>query len=250
MRPCCRGCRRVGHEQLAGRVHQGSFFAGYMAAVPCSPASPIAWTRGVYLVSSLVAAAARGFALLVVGVKSARRCSSRRRRHRGTYMPGIAPLTDNVEGTRAQAAPSRSTPRVRFGHEPVDPALGQHRDSMGCGPGVRADSVGPVVAGLMVVSASGKNARRRHEQHVLDFRACARKPRGTALHLRLCGACWSCFGSRSWLVASIVFARVCRSRDHVAGVVRRHIARSRISSGRREYLRQRAGDAPRRERLI
>ena len=110
-------------------------------------------------------------------------------------------------------------------------------------------SVGPVVAGLMVVfGLPRESAQRRHEQHVLDFRPvlASREVRpyifGYAVH------CWELFGSRSWLVAFIVFAQglPVAAGTRVARVVRRHHRRGRepLRAGG-EHLRQRARDAPR-----
>jgi MFS family permease len=68
--------------------------------------------------------------------------------------------------------------------------------------------VGPILAGLMVVRGlPPRKPARVHELHVLDFRPvlASREVRpyifGYAVH------CWELFGSRSWLVAFIVFSQ-------------------------------------------
>ena len=190
----------------------GMFFAGYMAAVPLlTSLTDRVDARRIYLVSSLVAAAAlAGFALLVVGMKSAAALQlAAGAGIAGTYMPGLRALADNVEGTRAQ---SRSvafyTAVFGFGTSLSILLSGSIADSMGWPWAFALTSVGPVVAGLMVVfGLPARTPGRRHEQHVLDFRPvlASREVRpyifGYAVH------CWELFGSRSWLVAFIVFAQ-------------------------------------------
>src|SRR5262249_27902129 len=84
----------------------GVFFAGYMAAVPVltSPTDRVD-ARRIYLGSCMVVAIALGgFALFVVGVKSAALAQlAAGAGVAGTYMPGLRALTDNVEGAKAQS---------------------------------------------------------------------------------------------------------------------------------------------------
>jgi len=219
-----------------------------MAAVPCSPASPIAWTRGDLSRSSLVAAAAlAGFALLVVGVKSAAALQlAAGAGIAGTYMPGLRALTDNVEGTRAQ---SRSvafyTAVFGFGTS-LSILLSAASPTRWGGPGVRADLSGPGrrrVDGR--VRPSAKNARAQARAARARFRPvlASREVRPYIFAMRCIAGV---FGSRSWLVAFIVFARVCRSRDHVAGVSAVTIAAvANLFGPAASIYGKRAGDAPR-----
>jgi MFS family permease len=190
----------------------GTFFAGYMAAVPVlTSLTDRVDARRIYLVSSLVAAAAlTGFALLVTGVKSAALLQlAAGAGIAGTYMPGLRALTDNVEGTRAQSrAVAFYTAVFGLGTSMSILLSGFIADSIGWRWAFALSSAGPVVAGLMVLRGlPPRRPGRAHELHVLDFRPvlASREIRpyifGYAVH------CWELFGSRSWLVAFIVFAQ-------------------------------------------
>jgi len=190
----------------------GMFFAGYMAAVPVlTSLTDRVDARRIYLVSSLVAAAAlAGFALLVEGVQSAALLQLFAGAGiAGTYMPGLRALTDNVEGTRAQSrAVAFYTAVFGLGTSLSILASGIIAESMGWRWAFALAAAGPVVAGLMVARGlPPRRPERLHEQHVLDFRPvlASREVRpyifGYAVH------CWELFGSRSWLVAFIVFAQ-------------------------------------------
>ena len=190
----------------------GMFFAGYMAAVPVlTSLTDRVDARRIYLVSSLVAAAAlAGFALLVEGVQSAALLQLFAGAGiAGTYMPGLRALTDHVEGTRSQSrAVAFYTAVFGLGTSLSILASGIIAESMGWRWAFALAAAGPVVAGLMVVRGlPPKRPERVHEQHVLDFRPvlASREVRpyifGYAVH------CWELFGSRSWLVAFIVFAQ-------------------------------------------
>jgi MFS family permease len=190
----------------------GMFFAGYMAAVPVlTSLTDRLDARRIYLVSSLVAAAALGgFALFVEGVKTAALLQlAAGAGIAGTYMPGLRALTDNVEGTRAQSrAVAFYTAVFGLGTSLSILAAGIIAESFGWRWAFALTAAGPVVAGLMVVRGlPPKRPQRSHELHVLDFRPvlASREVRpyifGYAVH------CWELFGSRSWLVAFIVFAQ-------------------------------------------
>jgi MFS family permease len=190
----------------------GMFFAGYMAAVPVlASLTDRVDARRIYLASSLVAAAGlAGFGLLVEGVKSAALLQlAAGAGIAGTYMPGLRALTDNVEGTRAQ---SRSvafyTAVFGLGSSVSILASGSIADAVGWRWAFGITAAGPVLAGLMVLfGLPPRKPRRQTDSHVLDLRPvlAAREVRpyifGYAVH------CWELFGSRSWLVAFVVFAQ-------------------------------------------
>ncbi|HTQ75665.1 MAG TPA: MFS transporter [Burkholderiales bacterium] len=190
----------------------GMFFAGYMAAVPVlTSLTDRVDARRVYLASSLVAAAAlAGFALLVDGVKSAALLQLVAGAGiAGTYMPGLRALTDNIEGTRGQSrAVAFYTAFFGLGSSLSILLSGIIADSTGWRWAFALTAAGPVLAGLMVVRGlPPRRPERSHAQHVLDFRPvlASREVRpyilGYAVH------CWELFGSRSWLVAFVVFAQ-------------------------------------------
>jgi len=190
----------------------GMFFAGYMAAVPVlTSLTDRMDARRVYLVSTLVAAAAlAGFALLVEGVKSAALLQlAAGAGVAGTYMPGLRALADNVEGTKAQSrAVAFYTAVFGVGTSLSILLSGIIADSQGWRWAFGLTAAGPLVAGLMVICGlRPRKPERAHELHVLDFRPvlASREVRpyifGYAVH------CWELFGSRSWLVAFVVFAQ-------------------------------------------
>jgi len=190
----------------------GMFFAGYMAAVPLlTSLTDRRDARRIYLVSSLVAAASlAGFALWVEGVKSAALLQlAAGAGIAGTYMPGLRALTDNVEGTRAQSrAVAFYTAVFGLGSSLSILLSGSIADALGWRFAFAFGAVGPVVAGVMVMRGlPPRQPQPAHASHVLDFRPvlASREVRpyifGYAVH------CWELFGSRSWLVAFIVFAQ-------------------------------------------
>jgi MFS family permease len=190
----------------------GMFFAGYMAAVPLlTSLTDRRDARRIYLVSSLVAAVSlAGFALWVEGVKSAALLQlAAGAGIAGTYMPGLRALTDNVQGTRAQSrAVAFYTAVFGLGSSLSILLSGSIADALGWRFAFALGAVGPVVAGVMVMRGlPARQPQPAHASHVLDFRpVLARRELrpyifGYAVH------CWELFGSRSWLVAFIVFAQ-------------------------------------------
>jgi MFS family permease len=190
----------------------GMFFAGYMAAVPVlTGLTDRVDARRIYLASSLVAAAAlTGFALLVEGVKSAALLQLVAGAGiAGTYMPGLRALTDNIEGARAQSrAVAYYTAFFGLGSSLSILLSGIIADTLGWRWAFALTSVGPVLAGIMVMRGlPPRTPHSPHEQRVLDFRPvlASREVRpyilGYAVH------CWELFGSRSWLVAFVTFAQ-------------------------------------------
>src|SRR5262245_9362388 len=190
----------------------GMFFAGYMAAVPVlTSLTDRVDARRIYLVSSLVAAAAlAGFALLVEGVKSAALLQlAAGAGIAGTYMPGLRALTDNVEGTRAQSrAVAFYTAFFGLGSSLSILLSGIIADALGWRWAFALLAAGPVLAGLMVLyGLPPRQPAPTHASHVLDFRPvlASREVRpyifGYAVH------CWELFGSRSWSVACVLFSQ-------------------------------------------
>jgi MFS family permease len=190
----------------------GMFFAGYMAAVPVlTSLTDRMDARRIYMGSSLVAAVAlAGFALFVEGVKTAALLQlAAGAGIAGTYMPGLRALTDNVAGTRAQSrAVAFYTAVFGLGTSLSIVLSGSIAETIGWRWAFALTCAGPVAAGLMVMRGlPPRRPERSHGQHVLDFRPvlASREVRpyilGYAVH------CWELFGSRSWLVAFVVFAQ-------------------------------------------
>jgi MFS family permease len=199
------------NNSQAGLI-SGAFFGGYMAAVPLlSSLTDRVDARRVYLVSSLVAGAALlAFALLAQGVTSAALLQLLAGAGiAGTYMPGLRALTDNLQGTLRQSrAVAFYTAVFGLGTSLSIFMAGQLADAQGWRWAFAFAALGPLLAGCMVVA--GLPPRKpvpRHATHVLDFRPVLRNRElrpyifGYAVH------CWELFGSRSWLVAFIMFAQ-------------------------------------------
>jgi len=193
----------------------GMFFAGYMAAVPVlTSLTDRMDARRIYLVSCMVAAAAFvSFALFVKGVNSAALVQlAAGAGIAGTYMPGLRALTDNVQGAQSQSrAVAFYTAVFGLGTSLSILFSGWIADAMGWRWAFGLAALGPLAAGLMVVlGLPARKPVRHHDTHVLDFRPvlASREVRpfifGYAVH------CWELFGSRSWLVAFIVFAQELR----------------------------------------
>ncbi len=199
----------------------GAFFAGYMAAVPLlTSLTDRVDARRVYLVSSVVAGVGLvGMALLAKGLISASLLQLLAGAGiAGTYMPGLRALTDNVTGTGAQSrAVSFYTAVFGLGTSLSILLSGWIADTLGFRWAFGLGAIGPLVAGLMVtLGLTPRRPARAHDTHVLDFRPvlASRAVRpyifGYAVH------CWELFGSRSWLVAFIVFAQGLQMQDGAA----------------------------------
>ncbi len=189
----------------------GMFFAGYMAAVPVlTSLTDRVDARRIYLASCVVAALAlAGLALLAQGVTSASLLQLLAGAGiAGTYMPGLRALTDSVQGTQSQSrAVAFYTAVFGLGTSLSILFSGWIADTMGWRWAFGLGAIGPLVAGLMVLALPARKPVRHTDTHVLDFRPvlASREVRpfilGYAVH------CWELFGSRSWLVAFIVFAQ-------------------------------------------
>jgi MFS family permease len=190
----------------------GAFFAGYMAAVPLlTSLTDRVDARRVYLVSSVVVGLALGgFALFAKGLVSAAVLQLFAGAGiAGTYMPGLRALTDHVSGTGAQSrAVSFYTAVFGLGTSLSILLSGWLADTLGFRWAFGLGAIGPLAAGLMVaLGLPPKKPTPLHGARMLDFRPVlkSREVRpyifGYAVH------CWELFGSRSWLVAFIVFAQ-------------------------------------------
>jgi MFS family permease len=199
----------------------GMFFAGYMAAVPVlTSLTDRVDARRIYLASSIVAAAGlAGLALLAQGVTSAALLQLLAGSGiAGTYMPGLRALTDSVQGTRAQSrAVAFYTAVFGIGTSLSILFSGRIADALGWRWAFGLAALGPLVAGIMVLRGlPPRKPERAHDSHVLDFRPvlASREVRpyifGYAVH------CWELFGSRTWLVAFVVFAQGLQSAGGAA----------------------------------
>jgi MFS family permease len=189
----------------------GVFFAGYMAAVPLlTSLTDRIDARRIYLCSSLVAMASlAAMGLLAQGVVTASALHLLAGAGiAGTYMPGLRALTDNVSGPAQSRAVSFYTASFGLGTSLSIVAAGTIAEWLGWRWAFALSALGPLVAGLMVIlGLPPRQPRHRHDTHVLDFRPVLKSGEvrpyifGYAVH------CWELFGSRSWIVAFLVFAQ-------------------------------------------
>ncbi len=189
----------------------GAFFAGYMAAVPVlTSLTDRVDARRIYLGSTLVVivsllamgALAQGLVTaslfqLLAGAGIA-----------GTYMPGLRALTDNVSGPAQSRAVAFYTAAFGFGTSLSILSAGELAGAFGWRWAFALSAAGPLVSGLMVVFGLPPRApQHRHDTHVLDFRPVLRSRAVRPYILGYAVHCFELFGSRSWIVAFLVFAQ-------------------------------------------
>jgi MFS family permease len=207
------------NNSQAGFV-SGSFFAGYMAAVPVlTGLTDRVDARRVYLYSCLMLASALGaFALLAQGFFSAALCQAAvGAGFAGTYMPGLRVLTDNTSGPAQSRAVSFYTALFGLGTSVSIVVSGRVADVWGWRAAFAVAAIGPVIAAAMVTL--GMPPSQSHAGHadqassgaqaapLLDFRPVLRASQVWPYILGYAVHCWELFGSRSWLVAYCFFAQ-------------------------------------------
>lgn len=189
----------------------GVFFGGYMAAVPLlTSLTDRVDARRIYMVSSAATALALlGMALFAQGLATAAAlqfCAGAG--IAGTYMPGLRALTDNVSGAAQSRAVSFYTAVFGFGTSLSILMAGALAHALGWRWAFGFAALGPLVAGLMVVSGlPPRKPQHLQDSHVLDFRPVLKSREVRAYIVGYTVHCWELFGSRSWLVAFFVFAQ-------------------------------------------
>jgi MFS family permease len=125
----------------------------------------------------------------------------------GTYMPGLRALTDNVSGPAQSRAVSFYTAAFGLGTSLSILAAGAIAGSLGWRWAFALSALGPLAAGLMVMlGLPPRQPRHLHDTHVLDFRPVLKSREVRPYILGYAVHCWELFGSRSWIVAFLVFA--------------------------------------------
>jgi MFS family permease len=191
----------------------GVFFAGYMGTVPLlASLTDRIDARRVYLLSSLVLTlAVASMAPFARGLVSASLLQFLAGAGvAGTYMPGLRALTDNVSGTPAQSrAVSFYTAVFGAGASLSILLAGYLAGPFGWQAAFLVSAVGPLLAGLMVFFGLPAKTppRQARTTHVLDFRPVWRARELWTYIVGYSVHCWELFGSRSWLVAFLVFSQ-------------------------------------------
>lgn len=198
----------------------GSFFFGYMLAVPLlSGVTDRLDARGVFVFSCVLAAAGTaGFALYADGLVSAALFQALTGAGlAGTYMPGLKALTDRVGDLRQARYIAFYTATFGIGTSLSLLSAGWLGSHMSWQTAIAVLTLGPLLAGLIVLF--GLSAQSPHgSRHaswwprfgpVLAHREIRPFLFGYAVH------CWELFGLRSWMVAFITFAYLASRSQHI-----------------------------------
>lgn len=191
----------------------GSFFFGYMLAVPLlSGITDRIDARGVFISSCLLAAAGTaGFALFAHGVLSAACFQALTGAGlAGTYMPGLKALTDRVGGPQLARFIAFYTATFGIGTSISLLSAGWLGNQMSWQDAITLMALGPLLAGVILwfgLPAHGVQGTQRTSWWprfgpVLAQAEIRPFLFGYAVH------CWELFGLRSWMVAFITFAYV------------------------------------------
>ncbi len=190
----------------------GSFFAGYMAAVPILVGSTDRVdARRIYLLATALAVGGSlAFALFAQGLVSAIFCQALVGAGlAGTYMPGLRLLTENFHGPYQSRGLAFYTSCFGFGTAASLLLAGALEPAIGWRWVFAAAALGPLVAGPLVFRFFPK--RRPVPATVtptvlVDFRPVLRNRPAMGYILGYAAHCWELFGLRSWLPAFFAFS--------------------------------------------
>jgi MFS family permease len=194
----------------AGLV-SGTFFAGYMAAVPLlvGLTDRIDARRIYLLATSLAFAGSLGFALFAQGLMSALLFQAMVGMGlAGTYMPGLRILTDNYHGPAQSRAIAFYTASFGFGTT-GSLLLAGALEPAGWEWVFAAAAVGPFLAGPLVFflfPAKTPEPLGAKPVALFDFRPVFRNRSAMGYILGYAAHCWELFGLRSWMPAFFAFS--------------------------------------------
>lgn len=204
-----------GLSNSAAGFLSGTFFGGYMIAVPVlTSLTDRMDARRVYLFSAGVSAiGALGFGLLAWGPGSALVWQAIAGAGlAGTYMPGLKILADHIEGRHQSRSIAFYTSTFGVGTSVSFWLAGAVASALSWRWAFAIAAVGPAIAGLVVVAAlpvarAALPATRVTE--AFDLRRVLRPLRDphAARFIAAYGAhCWELFGIRAWMTAFFTFA--------------------------------------------
>ncbi|MBE0596171.1 MAG: MFS transporter, partial [Desulfuromonadales bacterium] len=194
----------------AGLV-SGTFFAGYMAAVPVLVGlTDRIDSRRIYLLATLLAVVGSlGFAYLAQGIFSALLFQAMVGAGlAGTYMPGLRLLTDHFHGSQPSRGIAFYTSTFGFGTT-ASLLLAGALEATGWRWAFAAAAVGPLIAGPLVFFSLPPFTPQPAEikpTALLDFRPVMRNRAAMGYILGYAAHCWELFGLRSWLPAFFAFS--------------------------------------------
>ncbi len=193
----------------------GSYFAGYVAAVPVLVGLTDRVDARRVLLWSLAAggAASVGYAALADGFWSAMLFRFLQGVGlAGLYMPGLKILSDRTEGPRQPRYVAFYIASFSIGAALSYPLAGEVEALAGWRWAFAAPALGSAASFALVLFLLPPAAPRasREDGRLLDFRPVLRNRRAMACILGYAGHTWELFAYRSWLVAYLVFAEDAR----------------------------------------
>ncbi|MFA7278663.1 MAG: MFS transporter [Sterolibacterium sp.] len=189
----------------------GSFFFGYMLAVPfLSGITDRLDARNVFVFSCALAAfGTAGFALFADGLISAALFQALTGAGlAGTYMPGLKALTDRTNDVRQARYIAFYTATFGIGTSLSLLAAGWLGNHVSWQISIAVLSLGPVLAGLILLFGlpSRQTQYSRHAPWWPRFAPVLAQKEIRPFIFGYAAHCWELFGLRSWMVAFITFA--------------------------------------------
>jgi MFS family permease len=194
----------------AGLV-SGTFFAGYMAAVPVLVGlTDRIDARRIYLLATAMAGVGSlGFALFAQGMVSALAFQALVGAGlAGTYMPGLRLLTEHFQGPTQSRAVAFYTSSFGFGTA-ASLLLAGSLEMAGWRWAFAAAALGPLIAGPLVFRSFPPRTPRPADVRptaLFDFRPVLANRPAMGYILGYAAHCWELFGLRSWMPAFFAFS--------------------------------------------
>lgn len=194
----------------AGLV-SGTFFAGYMAAVPVLVGmTDRIDARRIYLLATALAfLGSLGFAFFAQGLVSAIFFQLLVGAGlAGTYMPGLKILTENFHGPTQSRAVAFYTSSFGFGTT-GSLLLAGGLEMTGWRLAFAAAALGPLIAGPLVFRSFAPSTPRPADVRptaLFDFRPVLTNQPAMGYILGYAAHCWELFGLRSWMPAFFAFS--------------------------------------------
>ena len=189
----------------------GTFFAGYMAAVPLltSMTDRVDSRRVYFWACMLSVIGAAGFALFAQGLWTALVFQFLIGAGlAGTYMPGLKTLTDQLEGSVQSRSTGFYTASFGIGSSLSIIVCGTLGASFGWQWAFAYGAIGPLIAALLVRGGMPPG-RTRPAQHptppLLDFRPVLKNRLTRAYVVGYSVHNYELFGQRAWMVAFLVY---------------------------------------------
>ncbi len=199
----------------------GVYYAGYVAAVPVLVSmTDRRDAKTIYLAStSLTGLSALGFALLAGGLWSAAAFQMLAGVGlAGTYMVGLKLLTDQVSGAQLSRAVAFYTAHFGIGMAFSTFAAGEVSALFGWRWAFAAASLGSLAALALVwrlVPGGSPGEPAADGGHALDLRPVFANRPALAYVLGYAAHVWELFGTRTWIVAFIVYAFAVRPPEQL-----------------------------------